>query len=664
MRTNHSVGARDDRPPVKPQPVGAWRWPVVLCVATIVAFAPGMTAPFAFNDPATIDHNQSIQSLVPLSVPLNPPRNTPVAGRPIANLSFALNYAVNDWLGIDQAPGSNAPFRTLSYHLVSLFLHVLSGLLLLGIIRRTLARAPAVGSDDASLIAGFGALIWLVHPIHSQAVFYASARPELIVSAFYLLTIYWAVRAWDASQPRSRAAWTFGVVVACALGMLSGELMITAPIILLLYDRTFRHGSWKELLGTRGRLPLYAGLFATTVIALFVGASGARSNLVGFDLGISAFEYARTQAWAVARYLRLLAWPAGLTFDYGDGLASGWKPFVGFVSLAACGAGIVAAYRRPALRWVAFLGASFFIILAPTSSLVPVYAEMAAERRTYLAVAGVVVLAVAAFVLRLHRRGVGTRMIAVGLAVVALALGSVTIASGFDYRDPVRLYRKVVANAPSNPRGYIGMTRALVAKGPDGLDSAAAYVGRLVEADPSNFVGALALGDIEMGRGNASAAGAAYERAFAMLPGNQEATRGIVRAYLALGVPDSAAKYLGLVAVPDNDLLWDVGASFVEAERGGDGIQFLARAAQDEPHSLGLALLSVALAQSGRAELATEAAMRAVGTAGDTVGVFVLAGRAMVIAKNRGAARAYLEHALVLDPKSEEATRLLGEVKR
>lgn len=636
----------------------------MLCVAAIVAFEPGMKAPFAFDDPATIDYNQSIQSLLPLSVPLNPPRNTPVAGRPVANLSFALNYAVNDLLGIDQTPGSIAPARTLGYHLVSLLIHVLSGLLLFGIIRRTLAGISTVGTDDAPLIAGFGALIWLVHPIHSQAVYYASARPELIVSAFYLLTCYSAVRAWDAVRPRSRAAWSVGAVVACGLGMLSGELMITAPIILVLYDRTFRHGSWKGLLGARGRLPLYAALFATTIIALFVAASGARSNLVGFDLGISAFEYARTQAWAVAHYLRLLAWPSGLTFDYGDGVLSGWKPFVGVVAIAACVAAIVAAFRKPAMRWAAFLGASYFIILAPTSSVFPVRTEIAAERRAHLAVAGIVVIGVVAIVLQLRRRGVGTKSISVALAALALMLGSVTIASGFDYRNPARLYRKVIANAPQNPRGYIGMTRALVAPGADGLDSAAIVIGRIVEADPSNFVAALALGDIEMGRGNASAAGAAYETALISLPGNPQATRGIVRAYLALGVPDSAAKYLALVAVPDNDLLWDVGASFVDAGRGGDGIPFLARAARDEPRSLGLALLAVAFAQNGQREPALRAAMQAASAGGDTVGVYVLAGRAMVIANNPPAARAYLERALALDSTSEEAKRLLGEIKR
>ena len=113
-----------------------------------------------------------------------------------------------------------------------------------------------------------------------------------------------------------RPAWWHGVaVLSCALGMASKEVMVTAPLMVLLYDAVFRSGSFRPLF--EKRWPLYLGLAATWTILLALTWSGPRARTVGFSAGASAWDYALNQSVMVTRYLRLAVWPKALVLDYG-----------------------------------------------------------------------------------------------------------------------------------------------------------------------------------------------------------------------------------------------------------------------------------------------------------------------------------------------------------
>src|SRR6185503_13118586 len=81
---------------------------VIAMAATIVVYLPAIRAPFEFDDIDSIPGNATIRSLAP-SVVLHPPPNTSVAGRPVVNWSFAVNYRLNDALGVDQRPLPDGP---------------------------------------------------------------------------------------------------------------------------------------------------------------------------------------------------------------------------------------------------------------------------------------------------------------------------------------------------------------------------------------------------------------------------------------------------------------------------------------------------------------------------------------------------------------------------
>ena len=111
--------------------------------------------------------------------------------------------------------------------------------------------------------------------------------------------------------------WYIAATVSCLLGMATKEVMATAPVIVLLYDRTFLAGSFRE--AWRRRYGLYLALAATWgVVALLLISTGFHGGDTGFAVqGFTWWSYLLTQPGVIVHYLRLAFWPAGLCLDYG-----------------------------------------------------------------------------------------------------------------------------------------------------------------------------------------------------------------------------------------------------------------------------------------------------------------------------------------------------------
>ena len=374
----------------------------MIVVAGLLIYSNSLSSPFLFDDQNSIIGNPQIRQLWPLSIPLSPPRDTPVAGRPLVNLSFAINYAVG---GLD-------PW---GYHLTNVIIHAMAALVLFGLVRRALGNGGLEASDYQSTnIAFVCALLWLVHPLNSEAVNYFSQRTESMMGLFYLLTLYCSVRNWRVPA-----------VIACALGMLCKESMVTAPVVVMLYDRIFVFESWKQMI--RERRGFYIGLASTWLVLAALMSSTPRTS-VGFDAGTSPVVYLLNQFEMIARYLRLAIWPRDLVLDYGLPRPLGFTDVLPQAALVI-GLGlatVVALVRWPALG---FLGACVFITLAPTSSFVPIATEVGAERRMYLPLAALIVLAVMAA----YRIG----CLACGASPVGLARAGLRAGSPSRLRDGV-----------------------------------------------------------------------------------------------------------------------------------------------------------------------------------------------------------------------------------
>jgi tetratricopeptide (TPR) repeat protein len=253
------------------------------------------------------------------------------------------------------------------------------------------------------------------------------------------------------------------------------EVMVSAPLVVLLYDRTFLAGSFGA--AWRLRRGLHLALAATwlLLLALVVAGGGSRGVAAGLGQGLSVWHYLLTQCSALVRYASLTVWPHPLVLDYGTtvvrSLAEVW--WQGTLILAALAATAWALHRRPV---AGFVGATVFLLLAPSSSFVPLVTQTIAEHRMYLPLALLVTPTVAAVF------GWLPRPAAVLCTCLALGAAGLTAARNHDYRSPVALWSTSVAAWPSSPRAHNNLAQALVEGGRP--SEAEAHFTRAVALDP------------------------------------------------------------------------------------------------------------------------------------------------------------------------------------
>jgi len=500
----------------------------VLAVAGLLAYAGSFAGPFLFDDQNAVVKNTTIRTLTPLSVPLSPPRDTPVAGRPVINLTFAANYAIG---GLDVT----------GYHVVNLAVHLLTALLLFGVVRRTL-RLPSMPDDvsrHASGVALTCALVWELHPLNSEAVNYVAQRTESVMGLCYVLTLYAAIRA--AAHPQ-RWGWRLGAIATCAIGMASKESMVTAPVMVLLYDRVFLYPSFRAAVRERGAL--YLGLVATWGVLAVLLLGGPRTS-VGFGAGVTPWTYFLNQLSLIARYLWLAVWPRELVFDYGlpRPLTVGdvWLP--GAFVVAAGLLTLVALRLRPALG---FLGAWFFVTLGPTSSVVPIATEVGAERRMYLPLMAIAILGtLGVFAVLAARRLLVARIPQLTAAVVCLLLAAGTVLRTREYQN-VRSIAQANVDRYPHGRARLSLASELVA-----ANEHSAALAQLEEAIKDYPPAHLALATELATSGRMDDAVTHAQEFIRLMPGNAEVptARDLMGRALALqGKYEPAAEQFNLLA--------------------------------------------------------------------------------------------------------------------
>ncbi len=507
--------------------------PALVVGAGLYAYHNSFTGPFIFDDISTISNNATIRQLWPLWGAMSPPANSPVTGRPVVNLSLAVNYALG---GLD----------VWGYHAVNLAIHILAALVLYGVVRRTLL-CPSLREQygaEAPWLALAVALIWVVHPLQTESVTYITQRTESLMALFFLLTLYCVIRGVESSHP---GPWYAAAVVSTGLGMGSKEVMVVAPLVVLAYDRLFLSKSFQETF--RQRPGLYTGLAACWVI--FAALAQARVGKDVARLGLSEvtqWEYAKTQAGVIVHYLRLAFWPHPLVGDYDDWpLAKSVRtilPSAGVV-MTFLGVTLWALYRR--LR-LAFLGVWVFLILAPTSSFYPIVTEVAAERRMYLPLAGVIALVVICghAVLREVCRRLGRQALqrvlgaAVLVAIVA-TLTPLTLRRNEDYRSTASFWSDVVAKRPNNARARVGLGASLRRQGR--LDEAMAHYSEALRINPQYAEAHAGLGAALSRQGRLDEAMAHYMEALRISPHYALGHFNLGTAYASLGKLDDAIAY-------------------------------------------------------------------------------------------------------------------------
>ena len=556
-----------------------------------------------WDDETAILKNQTIRQLWPIWGPLSPPPETPVAGRPLANLSLAVNYAAGDI----------APF---GYHLWNLGVVLLSALLLFGIVRRTLGH-PRLSSRYGGSSAGialFSALWWLLHPLLTETVGYVTQRTESMMGLCLLLTLYASIRA---AGPAHRGLWSLAAVAACFAGMATKESMVVAPIIVVWYDLAFGHGALKDRL--QGRSRLYAALASSWILlALFV--AGTERTTVGLGTSVGVGTYALNQLESIAGYAVRTAWPRALVLDYGVPRALTLGDVAGPAALVA----VLLAVTAVTIYWRPRLGFAFgcaCLALAPTSSIIPIASEVAAERRMYLPLAALApCVAVAGWWAfeRAARLGGWAKTLVVLLGVAWLAaLAGGTVARNAEYKDPLTLWRSSVERRPHGrarlsyaidliaagrqdeaiaqlqvaiadyPRARYALGVELSIKGD--LDGATTQLLEFVAASPSapdRIPARRLLGRLMVSKNRPEASIEQFEAILAQSPSDADARASLGDLYASLGrFQDAEAQYRALVgARPSNpEGYMRLGLVLVGSGRAEQAVPAFERAAELAP---------------------------------------------------------------------------------
>ena len=436
-----------------------------LAVATLIAYANSFEGQYFLDDYGCIIGNESIGELRPAAEDI--PHG--LQRRHLGRLSLWLNY---QWGGLD-------PW---GYHVVNLVVHLAAGLLLFDLARRVLGL-PGVDfrlRQRSDTLAFAIALLWLVHPLQTESVTYVIQRLESMVSLLCLGCIYAALRG-----ATSHKKWWYLAAVSCFwLGVATKEIIVTAPLVLLLFDRAYLAESWRELWRRRWGMYLTMAPVVIWIAAVLAGGATADGRIsAGFSLQeITPWQYLLTQAGVILHYIQLAFLPLGQCLDYDWPVVTDWRKAV-LPGLAVLG--MLAACGFVWKHWprLAFLGLSFFLILAPTSSIMPIE-DPAFEHRMYLPLAPLLAMAVLAVWQVLDQRLKLPRLAPALLTLVAVFFVTATVARNTLYCDPIAMWQDVLKTSPDNARAHCNLGSAYCRSWK--FEEGEPHLRRAVELDPSD----------------------------------------------------------------------------------------------------------------------------------------------------------------------------------
>ncbi len=627
----------------------------LLIAAGFAVYAYSFGGAFLFDDYGNIVENERVHSLWPPGPYLS-------SRRPVVQFTFAVNYALGG-------------LQTRGYHLVNLAIHLLAGLTLYGIVRRTVLLMRTDRSSDTSSVwlAFVVALLWLIHPLQTQSVSYIIQRGESLMGLFYLLCLYAMIRGSTSAKPWR---WYGVAILACALGMGSKAVMVTAPVVMVVFDRMFLSTSWRRLARQRG--VFFGCLFATWVVLALCGEAATVFQTtpkegvnVGFAYkGISPIAYAMTQPVVILRYVRLCFWPDTLCLDYqwtaveSFGEALGPALVVGALVLATIGA-------LAARHWLGFAGAWFFLVLAPTSSFVPIR-DLIFEHRMYLPLAAVVTVVVFGAHSAWRRLSARFAPLAAGSVAVAvlatlaasLPLASRTVVRNRDYRSARAMWQSVLDARPQSARARFGLGAAMYREGR--IEESISRFNEAIAITPKYADAHFNLGVAYAAKEDWASALTYYRRAVALAPQRVNYARALGDALSYLGRFEEAARVFrdALAVAPDDVALrLKLADALADARRDAEAVAaFEAVLALDENQSEARINLGNALRRLGRTDEAIGQYRRVLSGDSRNTAAWANLGAVFVELGRLDQAEEALQRSIDLDPDLEPAFRALVEV--
>ena len=461
----------------------------LLAAVPFLVFSNSLHSPFVGDD---LDYIQRNPDVIRFSLP-----ESLALLRPLNKLSYKLDLKVH---------GGSMP----GYHLVNISLHVLAGILLFFLFRKLLRDyAPsgftAAGPPAASFLAFAGALLYEVHPIHTQAVNYTFARSELFCGVFLFAALL--VHAGDRDRkygPGRALAVSFLFLLALA----SKERAFMFLPALVLFDLLVRGEESMTVRKRRWRLLVIpvSIVVCLGLVNFFLGFKTQHQGAIGSGMEVPpALPYFWTEMVVRFHYLKLYFWPSDLSFDYLFTLRDRLKDPVllaavmGHVVLLA-----VALLLRRREGRVSFGILWFFLLVLPTSGVVPA-ALLMHEHWIYIPSFGVFlcVLVSAQHGIRAAARVTASPLPARAIGAVLLGLAVLCAVLSHDrnrvWQNPVSLWTDASRHAAN--RGWVWNNLAVACLEEHRVDEAMGYLQRAEELMGMTPASALNMGICLMEKG-------------------------------------------------------------------------------------------------------------------------------------------------------------------
>jgi cytochrome c-type biogenesis protein CcmH/NrfG len=543
---------------------------LLVCLLGLLVYSNTFSVPFVFDDEQYVVNNPAIRDfgffLEPSRVSSGDlPENVRMhfGTRYLGFISFALSYRLHG-------------FEVAGYHAFNLLVHVLNACLVYFLITLLFGTASTDGpalKEQSGHIGLFSALLFVAHPVQTQAVTYISQRFTSLAAFFYLLSVLLYIRCRAGGMSRKSGYLYVLSLLSAVAAMKTKEISFTLPLAILLYELLFSTDAYRKR-------ALHALPFMASMLVIPLGVLDwdrplpeAIAGATTTEQAMPRWPYILTQPRVIVTYLRLLLFPVNQNADYDNVLfGSLFHPevFLPLLFLLSLLAALWYTYRRSkkrgmGLRPIAFGGFWFFLTLSVESAIV--LADVTFEHRIYLPSAGAFMAIACGAVLSLRKLGSEKMRKAalMFLLMLPVLLSSATYARNTVWKSSTSLWEDVVSKSRYNPRGHYNLAMDYLERGI--ADKAIEHFRASLELKPDMAKTHYGLATAYMSRGLPHEAIEHYEAALKLRPDNAPTHYNMGLALRFAGQTERAIEHLqaSLYLDPDNaDAHYNLGLVFLE----------------------------------------------------------------------------------------------------
>ncbi|MBI2119342.1 MAG: tetratricopeptide repeat protein [Elusimicrobia bacterium] len=508
----------------------------MLILWALLIYSHSLDAPFIFDDLSKIADNSEIRALSNFkSSYLNfDPQAKRLANqndpsRPITYFTFTLNYL---WGGLNP----------IGYHFFNLLLHILSSLLVFVLIRKIIFLKD---QRDSFWIPFLVSILFISHPMQSNAVTYVFSRAELLAAFFYLCSLifflhYWKIILYSphpegmGSALKKSFYYIFSMLFFIA-ALFSKQNAVTLPVIILILVAIISECDWKKvIMRVRAIIPFFFVFFLYLLFRMvYLGGVG---DLEAYDT-LPRSIYILNQPFVILKYIEMNLFPKNLSIDHAllprlsfftPRIFLSWLTLVLLVTM-----GIFMIWKKQKKNMLHLFGCLWFIVtLSPTSSFFPT-TSLLVENRVYLPNIGfflaLVLLIFSLFKVRLDEALFSRKNIKAALLFVSF-IGILSLLSwkrNQKFKNPIELWQEVIAQYPHHYRAFsqLGLHYRREGNGEKAIKS---YL-KAIEMNPNYMESYYNLGNAYLEKKEYSAAALYYLKSLELDP-------EFLRAYYNLGI--------------------------------------------------------------------------------------------------------------------------------